>query len=168
MTTVIPVGPDRFAEGIEVAVSAKRATGFPSDMDEETLRTALSLRQHLSEGVWLAVDGGETIGHALCTVANDDHPTWGRVTHPAIAGARASGRLLELGGLSVRPEHHRHRAARLLQAARLEFARSNGYVPVAAAWNDSPGSTHLCSTVGTVVAAHHDLPITLFLLSRAA
>lgn len=160
------VRPDFFGLGIDVAVAAKRATGIPLDVDEDTLRSALARRQEGASGVWLALSGTTTVGHALVAIVSNSHDTWGRVTDPLIAEARKAGRLLELGGLSVHPDHTRQGIARRLQRARLNFAHDHGYVPVAAAWDASPGSTRLCARAGRVVGVHHEHPITLFHLDE--
>jgi GNAT superfamily N-acetyltransferase len=159
---VARVGRDSFRAGVAIAVAAKRATGFPSDVDEDTLRRALAARQAAALGVWLAYAGSTPVGHALIARVGDDHDTWGRVTDPVIVEVRAAGRLAELGGLSVHPDHHRLGIARRLQSARLDYCRTHGLVPVAAAWNSSDGSFRLCSQAGRPVASHHAHPITLF------
>lgn len=165
---VARVGRDSFRAGVEIAVAAKRATGLPADVDEDTLRIALAARQHAALGVWLAYVGSTPVGHALVGRVTDEHATWGRVTDPVITAARTTGRLAELGGLSVHPDHHRHGIAARLQGARLDHCRTHGLVPVAAAWDSSPGSTRLCSRAGRVVGTHHEHPITLFHLDREA
>ncbi len=158
--------PGEFPAGVQVAVAAKRATGVPFDVDEATLRVALPARQAAANRVWLAFDDGVVIGHALVAVMTDDDPTWGPVTDPAVVSARRSGRLLELGALSVHPDHHRRGVARELQRVRLLWADRHGLVPVAAAWDDSPGSTELCRQAGRPVGVHPRYPITLFVLDR--
>lgn len=167
--TCVLATAEQFPLGVEIAAAAQRVTGLPSDVDEATLRVALTQRQRDAAGVWLAwpvaaTDTAGPVGHALAAVVGDDHHTWGCVTDPEVVAARAQGRLLELGGLSVHPDHHRQGIARSLQRARLAFAREHGYLPVAAAWNSSPGSTRLCTQAGVPVAAHREHPITLFRL----
>lgn len=159
---VARIGRDSFRAGVAIAVAAKRATGLPSDVDEDTLASALTARQHAALGVWLAYAGSTPVGHALLARVTDEHTTWGRVTDPVVAEARTAGRLAELGGLCVHPEHQRRGIAGRLQSARLDHARTHGLVPVAAAWDSSVGSTRLCSAAGRVVGVHHEHPITLF------
>lgn len=157
--------PVLFPLGVEMAVAAQRATGLPSDVDEATLRVALMARQHDAAGVWLAHLGGQAVGHALVTLVGDSHDTWGRVSDVRVDATRTEGRLLDLGGLSVHPDHHRRGVARALQQARLTFAAEHDYLPVAAAWDASEGSTRLCTQAGVPVAVHHRHAITLYRLA---
>lgn len=158
------VQPEFFSVGVDIAAAAQKATGMPPNIDEMMLRISLAQRQRNAAGVWLAFTGEGPAGHGLAALVGNDHETWGRVEEPSVVTARRQGRLLELGGLAVAPHAQRHGIARLLQEARLAYAAHYGYLAVAAAWNASPGSMALCSGAGRAVAAHHDLPITLFVL----
>lgn len=158
--------PVEFALGLEVALAAQQATGFPSDVDAPTLGTHLARRQREAAGVWLAFEDGQAVGHALVAFAGQSHPTWGPVTDPLVAAARGAGRLVELGALSVHPRAHRRGIATALQAERLAWARERDLLPVAAAWDASQGSSTLCARAGRVVGHHPDLPITLYCLDR--
>lgn len=152
--------------GVNVAVAAQAATGFPSDVDGPTLRQRLAERQKGAAAVWLSFLGADAVGHALVATVGEDHPTWGPIADAVVASARAEGRLVELGGLSVHPAHHRKGIAADLQSHRLTWAATRGLLPVAAAWDRSAGSTTLCARAGRAVGRHPDYPITLYCLDR--
>lgn len=157
--------PEDLAAGINIAAAAKQTTGYPLDADEPTLRTRLAERQQGAAAVWLAhLPDGTPVGHALVTYVGDTHPLWGRVNHPTVRRARFNGTLLELGGLSVHPNHHNQGIATILTQTRLAWAHEHNAVPVSCNWNNSPGSAALGRRHGTPIGSHPDHPITLHLL----
>lgn len=154
-----------FHRGVEVVLAAQEATGLPATLTPAELSVQLAERQQQAAGVWLAYDAtGRAVGHALVTLVDNTHTTWGPVADPEVAAARATGELAELGGLAVHPSYVRRGVAGTLQSARLTWCASRGLFPVAAAWDSSVGSTTLCRRMGRPVGTHHQYPITLYRL----
>lgn len=89
--------PNEYHLGVEVALAAQAATGFPIDRTPDELRAVLTARQSHAVGVWLAWRGSEVVGHGLVEPI-EPGSKWARMSDEGIADACNAGTLVELGG----------------------------------------------------------------------
>jgi hypothetical protein len=153
--SVSAVGADRWAEGVEVVRAAHTVTGFPLNVATADLESYVAGRQQRAMSVWLAQVGGSApiaIGHGLLSAVPADHPGWLEVPDPYVRELLTAGRLVELGGLAVRPGWTRGGVAEELVLAAV------GLVACSAVWRDSRGSRRLAERYGRKVFDRTDTP----------
>lgn len=150
--------------GVDVALAAQAATGFPSDRTPDELVDVLTRRMRGSAAVLLAFRDGQAAGLGLIEPVPRDSRSWVHVTDRVVHYARIGGTLVEIGGLAVHPDHARRGVAGALGEALMSWSRTHPVVAVASSWDHSPGSGAVCRRYGRVVGRHPSLPITLYCL----
>lgn len=150
--------------GIDVALAAQAATGFPSDRTPSELVDVLERRMWNSTAVLLAFHDGQAAGLGLIEPVPAGSTSWSHVADPVVQAALADGTLVEVGGLAVHPDHTRRGVAGALGESLIGWCRTHPVTAVASSWDHSPGSGAVCRRYGRVVGRHPSLPITLYCL----
>jgi GNAT superfamily N-acetyltransferase len=170
LLSVAQVPAELWAQGADVVALAQAATGFPAHVDAVHIHAHTARRQHAALGVWLATettaDGSVVVGHALLTALAPGDAAWSTVRDRSTRIALATGRLVELGGLAVRPGWTRDGAAEALVRARLAWLGERDLVGCASVWRGSAGSTRLAERYGRRVARRTDRASDRFVYDR--
>ncbi|MDO7869021.1 GNAT family N-acetyltransferase [Nocardioides jiangxiensis] len=170
LLSVTQVPRELWAEGAEVVALAQAATGFPTHVAVSDIRAHTAGRQNAALGVWLASEtsphGSVVVGHALLTRLSPADPGWSTVRDRTTRIALATGRLVELGGLAVRPDRTGNGAAEALVRARLAWLREHDLVGCSSVWRGSAGSTRLAERYGRRVARRTDRASDRFVYDR--
>ncbi|TCJ30032.1 GNAT family N-acetyltransferase [Nocardioides jejuensis] len=170
LLSVAQVPAELWAEGADVVALAQAATGFPAHVDPGQVRAHTARRQQAALGVWLATEttpeGSVVVGHALLTALAPDDADWSTVRDRSTRIALVTGRLVELGGLAVRPGWTRNGAAEALVSARLAWLAERDLIGCSSVWRGSAGSTHLAERYGRRVARRTDRASDRFVYDR--
>jgi GNAT superfamily N-acetyltransferase len=170
LLSVAQAPAELWTEGADLVAHAQAATGFPAHVDPADVRAHTGRRQAAALAVWLAAEttaeGSLVVGHALLTVVPPDDAGWAAVRDRTTRLALATGRLVELGGLAVRPGWTQHGVADALVRARLAWLRERDLVGCSSVWRGSAGSTRLAERYGRRVARRTDRASDRFVYDR--
>ncbi len=170
LLSVVKVPAELWAEGAEVVALAQAATGFPAHVSPADVRDHTARRQEAALGVWLAMEttasGSAVVGHALLTAVTPGDVGWRTVRDRSTRITLATGRLVELGGLAVRPGATRGGIADALVRTRLAWLAERGLVGCSSVWRGSSGSTRLAERYGRRVARRTDRASDRFIYDR--
>lgn len=161
---------DLWPRGADLVAAAQAATGFPSNVSPSRVRKHTARRQARALSVWIASatspEGALVVGHALLVPVAPAHPDWVAVDDASVQLALTDGRLVEMGGLAVRPGWTRQGVADALVQARLSWLAERGLVGCSSVWRGSAGSTRLAERYGRRVHRRTDVASDRFVYDR--
>jgi GNAT superfamily N-acetyltransferase len=170
LLSVAEAPEDLWPRGADLVAAAQAATGFPTNVDPVAVRDHTARRQAAALGVWMASattpEGALVVGHSLLVAIAPDHPDWAEVEDASVELALADGRLVELGGLAVRPGWTRRGIAEAMVQARLTWLAERGLVGCSSVWRGSAGSTRLAERYGRRVLRRTDVASDRFVYDR--
>jgi GNAT superfamily N-acetyltransferase len=161
---------DLWPRGADLVAAAQAATGFPSNVSPARVRRHTARRQARALNVWIASatspEGALVVGHALLAPVAPAHPDWASVDDVSVQRALRDGRLVEMGGLAVRPGWTHQGVAEALVQARLSWLAERGLVGCSSVWRGSAGSTRLAERYGRRVHRRTDVASDRFVYDR--
>lgn len=170
LLSVAEAASDLWPRGADLVAAAQAATGFPTNIDPSRVRQHTARRQAAALNVWIASATGPTgalvVGHGLLVPVAPGHPDWFGVADASVELALGDGRLVELGGLAVRPGWTRQGVADALVQARLAWLAERGLVGCSSVWRGSAGSTRLAERYGRRVLRRTDVASDRFVYDR--
>ena len=170
LLSVAEAAADLWPRGADLVAAAQAATGFPTNVSPDQVREHTARRQAAALNVWIASATGPTgalvVGHGLLVPVAPGHPDWAGVEDASVDIALRDGRLVELGGLAVRPGWTRQGVADALVQARLTWLAERGLVGCSSVWRGSAGSTRLAERYGRRVHRRTDVASDRFVYDR--
>jgi GNAT superfamily N-acetyltransferase len=170
LLSVAEAPQDLWPRGADLVAAAQASTGFPSNVSPDRVREHTARRQAAALTVWIASatgpSGALVVGHGLLAPVAPGHRDWGEVDDASVALALRGGRLVELGGLAVRPGWTRQGVADALVQARLAWLAERGLVGCSSVWRGSAGSTRLAERYGRRVHRRTDVASDRFVYDR--
>jgi GNAT superfamily N-acetyltransferase len=170
LLSVAEAPADLWPRGADLVAAAQAATGFPSNVSRARVRKHTARRQAAALSVWIASatspEGALVVGHALLVPIAPAHPDWVTVDDASVQLALRDGRLVEMGGLAVRPGWTRQGVADALVQARLTWLADRGLVGCSSVWRGSAGSTRLAERYGRRVHRRTDVASDRFVYDR--
>lgn len=170
LLSVAEAPEDLWPRGADLVAAAQASTGFPTNVSPDRVQQHTARRQAAALSVWVASATGPTgalvVGHGLLTAVAPGHPAWAEVDDASIELALRDGRLVELGGLAVRPGWTRRGVADALVQARLAWLAERRLVGCSSVWRGSAGSTRLAERYGRRVHRRTDVASDRFVYDR--